>query len=344
MKSIKGFAPSCQPSSSDGEAGTGSLPRLYSNISNESSSIPHSEQKFSSRHQKTAATIKNNCDKLIDLVGIERVGFFTLTFPENVTDPKEAQRRFNSFNTGFLNRHPYFGEFMYVKERQKRGAWHYHLTIDCGGDIWTGVKWEKRRKRGSLKKVWMPVTSTIPPFLRALWVEIRKVAPLYHFGRCELLPIRKNAESVSKYLAKYLSKHHSNRKPEDKGVRLVNYSRGWVHDVANFQWLTENSAKWRRTVGAFARCHGFEDLYAISDQCGSKWAYRLSDYITSIDWEAKIQGVFYIPLLREKLFLYLGMDDDCALDPFAVLQRLGIDPDFSLAMVGQGDFLDERPF
>jgi hypothetical protein len=343
MTSIKGFSPSRQQSSSDGEPGTGSLPCLSSSIENNEEL--NSVHLLSPYHRKTADTLRRNIEGFIARFGINNVGFLTLTFADNVRDPKEAYRRFSSFRVGFLRRHSHFGEWICIKERQKRGAWHYHLIIFCGADIRTGIVWEKRKKRGSSKLFWLPVPSTVSPFLRSLWAELRKVLPRYSFGRSELLPIRTNVEFVSKYLGKYISKHVGNRLPEDKGVNLVSYSSKWVRSTSDFQWNNENSAKWRQSVRYFALCHDFEDMASISDQCGSNWAYRLADYIIDTDWKAKSEEPnLYIPLLREKLFCHLGIED-CDPDPHAVLHRLCIDPEFSLALVGKRPAsLDDPPF
>ena len=58
--------------------------------------------KLQGRQAKTAFAFEENVKNLIDYVGISNVAFVTLTFPDHVTDPREASRRFNSLNTGFL--------------------------------------------------------------------------------------------------------------------------------------------------------------------------------------------------------------------------------------------------
>src|ERR1035441_11101536 len=64
------------------------------------------EQKVSARHQekllgsRTAIarkvdTLRRNLQDLIDRVGIERMGFMTLTFKDNIRDRKLAEKRFH---------------------------------------------------------------------------------------------------------------------------------------------------------------------------------------------------------------------------------------------------------
>ena len=44
-------------------------------------------------------------------------------------------------------------------------------------------------------------------YLRREWRFWRATAPKYGFGRTELLPIKKTAEGVAKYVGKYIAKH-----------------------------------------------------------------------------------------------------------------------------------------
>ena len=226
-------------------------------------------------HRKTAYALSLNVEGLLNRCGIDRVGFLTVTFPDNVCDPKEALRRFNSFNTNFLKKHFYFGLWLYVKERQKRGAWHYHVLIDCGGDIRTGIDWEAL-ERGDYRSA--------NAHLRMLWADLRESLPKYGFGRSELLPIRENAEAMAKYVGKYISKHVGVRRPEDKRVRLVSYSRNWLRSGTKFQWMTPNSRQWRKNLAAFAECYGFRSMDEVKDFFGDRWAYFLAKVLITQNW------------------------------------------------------------
>ena len=59
--------------------------------------------------------------------GLERLGFLTLTFVENVYDIREANRRFNSLNTHVIKDR--YERAIAVVERQERGAVHFHLLV-----------------------------------------------------------------------------------------------------------------------------------------------------------------------------------------------------------------------
>lgn len=270
---------------------TAPLPCLYSNnsiglaqstspaSSNESEkvqAISALTSLLSPYHKRAAQTLFLNVQRLItkEAPDVNHVGFLTLTFPDNVTDHKEAYRRFRSFNTNYLSKHPAFGEWVHVKERQKRGAWHYHLIIVLSGDIRSGINWEEL-SRG--------VYRSANPYLKALWKDLRENLHKYGLGRPELLPIRSNEEAMARYIGKYISKHMGQREEDDKGVRLVNYSRNWVKNSVNFAWNTKNAQEWRRKLEKFAKTLGCTELYQLSEKLGPGWVHKYLDDIIEID-------------------------------------------------------------
>ena len=80
--------------------------------------------------------------------------------------------------------------------------------------------------------------SSAPPYLRAVWRELRIKCKAYGFGRHELLPIKSNADAMAQYIGKYISKHLGSRKDEDKGKRLIASSSGWKKTAFVFLGLT----------------------------------------------------------------------------------------------------------
>ena len=210
--------------------------------------------------------------------GLERLGFLTLTFAQHVTDRKEAQRRFNNLTTGVL-RDRYPDGFIRVYERQKSGRIHYHLLVVLDRDVRTGADFEAFGQ-GDYR--------TGSPYLRAEWAFWRKTAKVYGFGRTELMPIRSTEEGIGRYVGKYIGKHHASRKEEDKGVRLVEYSRGGRMATTRFGWSTENAAHWRAKVRLFAQImrsrhgHLINDMGDLTRTLGPRWAYYYRDFIYSL--------------------------------------------------------------
>lgn len=225
--------------------------------------------------KKSAHNLYSNVSRLISLAPAESfVGFLTLTFSDNVISSVEAQARFNSFNSHFLKKYSHVKDWISVKERQGRGSWHFHLLIVLDVDIQSGLNFEEI-KNG--------VYSSANNDLRGIWRDLREACATYNFGRSELLPIKSNQEAMSRYLGKYISKHLENRENQDKGVRLVNYSQGWIKNSIRFSWFTENSMEWRRKLALFAEYNGCTELYQLSDKLGSGWAYRFIEDIFKID-------------------------------------------------------------
>lgn len=228
-------------------------------------------------HKKQAETLFLNVSRLIAAAPtIDHVGFLTLTFPDNVTDSKEALSRFRSMNTNFFSSWPEIREWICVKEVQSRGAWHYHLLAIFAQDIRTGLDFDQ---------VAQGQYSSASSYLRSLWATLRDRLPAYGFGRSELLPIKSNAEGMARYIGKYVGKLFGwGQRPEKlRGVRLVSYSQGWVKNSPKFQWHTDGAKEWRRKLRVFANMNHCEDFYDLTKKLGPAWAYNYATTIRDID-------------------------------------------------------------
>jgi hypothetical protein len=248
---------------------------LYLNSNNSLESISPDVSKLTPYHAKQAFCLSDNCERFISKVGLDRVGFLTLTFPDNVTDNKEASRRFDSMNKGFLSR--FFGEWMLVKERQQRGAWHYHILIDCKTDIRTGINFEE------IQRIPRPKYTSAKPALRSIWQLLRDRLPAYGFGRSELLPVRTTAQATSKYLGKYIAKHIGSRSDQDKGVRLTSYSADFPKSTPKLSWNSTGAKEWRRKASKFAELLGHSSPFDLQAHYGPSWAFNLQSFIMAVD-------------------------------------------------------------
>jgi hypothetical protein len=269
------------------EKGSEPLPCLNSNISIENSSNPPSKlveissnqfPKLSTQHRKSAFVLKESIQGLAGKFGLEKLGFLTLTFKQHITCPKEAQKRLNSLLTNVIKER--YQEYVGVMERQKSGRIHYHLLVVLDTDIRTGADFEAFARRDY---------SSASPGLRSEWAYWRKTAPNYGFGRTELLPVKSSIEAMAKYVGKYISKHIEARQEQDKGVRLVRYSRGSRAGTTRFQFQSVGSREWRRKVATFAQIvqdqHPEISISEINDLAcvlGKRWAYKHRDYILAL--------------------------------------------------------------
>lgn len=246
--------------------------------SNNSPETPSRRNSFlSPYHKKQAFCLHANAKKFIRETGFSRVGFLTLTFRDNVSDNKEASRRFDSLNKHFIAQH--FGSWMLVKERQHRGAWHFHLLVDCLRDIRTGFDFDAVLPDSGTR----PDYRSVSPYLRGLWNLLRAKLPSYGFGRSELIPLKTSDEAVSRYVGKYISKHMGERKEEDKGVRLTSYSSNFSRYSPKFAWNTPGSKEWRKKLARFAELLECPDLDSLSLLLGSRWAFQFEAYIHQVD-------------------------------------------------------------
>jgi hypothetical protein len=257
-----------------GEAGCSpaALPCLNTINCNEGKNNP--SENLSAGHRKTAYALKLNVLWMIEKYGLPRIGFLTLTFARHVVNYKEAQKALHSLMTGVLKGR--YVEYIIVMERMDSGRIHYHLLVVMAEDIRTGFDFVAV-KAGDYRSA--------SAYLRAEWFFWRETAPKYGFGRTELLPIKKTAEGVSKYIGKYIAKHIGQRLEEDKGARLVRYSKRANRVGIRFSWTSVGAFMWRSKLAAF--CGMFRlnpDNYkaTLKEWYGSNWIHHLQPVIASI--------------------------------------------------------------
>lgn len=251
------------------EAAAAALPCLSRNNCTE----PPSEL-LSTKHRKSASALAWNVQAMAEKHGLERLGFLTLTFADHVLCPKESQRRFRSLRCHVIGKR--YVDWLRVYERQKSGRIHYHLLVVLPGDIRTGFDFDAIADHDY---------SSASPLLRSEWAFWRDTAKRYGFGRTELLPVKSTSEGIARYVGKYISKHMSAREWRDKGVRLVEYSRGARMASSHFTFLSDGSATWRRKVWLFAEIaserfgQDLRSFEALRRVLGPSWAYRHRQFI-----------------------------------------------------------------
>lgn len=225
----------------------------------------YAPNQLSSGHKKTAFALKVNVLWMIERHGMERIGFLTLTFARQIVAYKQAQKALHSLMTGVLQSR--YSEYITVMERMDSKRIHYHLLVVMAEDIRTGFDFAAV-KRGDYRSA--------SDYLRREWKFWRATAPKYGFGRTELLPIKKTAEGVAKYVAKYIAKHIGQRLPEDKGARLVRYSKRAGRVGTRFSWLSSGATMLRCKLGAFCQMLNLNpDNHKIflKEWFGRNWAY-----------------------------------------------------------------------
>jgi hypothetical protein len=258
---------------------------------------------------RKADTLRRNLQDLINRVGIDRIGFMTLTFKRNIRARKVAEKRFHSFATHVLSK--LVDEHIAVPERQKRGAMHYHLAVAFSFDIRTGFDFAACSKANLVKKQgylgggkWTPGTeveykrlerqyiASANPALKRVWRVIRQANERIEklsgkstgrkfnpgFGRCETLPVLSNGDAIAFYIGTYITSQAERRAPEDKGMRSVRYSLKIRLNHQSFQFAFGGNAKWRAGCKALGAMLGiqYEDCRT---KFGPRWPHHLAPWI-----------------------------------------------------------------
>lgn len=228
------------------------------------------------KYRKTSTALSINVQVFAEKYGIRNLGFLTLTFADFVTDYREASKRLNSLASNVLNIR--YKAWIKVMERCKSGRIHFHLLVVLPFDIRTGFDF-----KGIKEKDYSSASSN----LRSEWSFWRSTAKKYKFGRTELLPIKTSSEAIGRYVGKYIGKHMMERLQEDKGARLVSYSKGARHMNTKFSWFTPGAFLWRAKVRVFvylvSERTGCEPTFeGLREELGPKWAYNNRDFIAGL--------------------------------------------------------------
>jgi hypothetical protein len=250
-----------------GAAPASPLPCLSSNICTKDETV----NLFTGGYKRMAFVVAFETERLVHEFGIERIGFFTLTFKDHITKLREAQERFRSLRAHVILKR--YERAIGVWERHQSGRIHFHLVVVLKDDIRSGADFQafKRRDYRSANSA-----------LRAEWAFWRQTCPKYRFGRHELMPVKSTAEGIARYVGKYISKHVSQRLPEDKGarvVRFIGYKPGMRRAWCRFSWNTDNGWLWRHKLAAFAKRFGLTDMNQIKRRFGPRWGYHLQAQI-----------------------------------------------------------------
>jgi hypothetical protein len=241
---------------------------------------------LSTSHLKTSFTLYNSVQRLVDKYGANRIGFLTLTFADFLQCPIEAGKRNNSFFTNVLR--PRYDAYLGCFERTKTGTIHYHYLIVMKQDIKSGFNFDEVADATNKNRATR--YQSVSQYLKDEWSFLRSKVTKYGFGKIvELKPLKKDGEAIAKYISKYISKHIAQRRFEDKGVRLVRYSKGAKAGSNNFMFFTDGSALWRKKMSLFADIvqakypqETIQDLDDLSRVLGKYWAYQNRDFILNI--------------------------------------------------------------
>jgi hypothetical protein len=138
-----------------------------------------------------------------------------------VQDQTEFSSRIHSFNTNLLSKR--FRQTLTVIQRHKDGTLHAHIVVVCDRPLGGALYWHEKRKRmcrrvtGECREEWLVFN---PAKMKG-----------YGLGVANLMPLQGDAESLGRYVARYVARELGTRKSKDKQARLVRYSQSWARVV-----------------------------------------------------------------------------------------------------------------
>jgi hypothetical protein len=267
----------------------GGLPCLFSH------NCDNNRVNVGGRAKKLGHATRLNIEKFVALVGLERSALFTVTFDprdleaeakkRGTTAHKEASRRLQNFARRVLLK--VFGRRLRIREFHESGKPHFHILVECHGDVREGFDW----LHYDAVKAWRKAGKKGPKpqgnlNRSALLVKLHEVlnakGPDYGIGRMELIPVR-HVERIGFYLGGYLAKDLTHKPADAKGTRSVSYTRNLERAIYGaFSWATHpRSWLWRMKLRTWAARHGCETLDEVKGLFGSRWAHHHWDAITA---------------------------------------------------------------
>lgn len=262
------------------------LPCLMSEQVNSSSSPLRGA--LAGRHRKLIVALE--VQGLVIRHGLEKLGFLTFTFADDVRTVTEASRRMNSLLTNCLSKR--YVEWMAVVQRHKDEKIHFHFVVVLDEDIRTGFNFDAVKRRDY---------SSACPYLKAEWKWLRETLPAYNFGRHELLPIREE-RGFGRYLARYVA-GNTQRRPGDGRAKLVRYSRSFQRCVCGpFSPWNYIIVRVRKRKLELAKA-----FPSLEDLVERPWAREAREWLPWLLWSAP--EVYYdivVSRVREDAELYRG--------------------------------------
>ena len=262
----------------------GARPLLYHSDNNSAELSEKKAYKPTNKQAKTFKVLDMNAKHWMKIYGKENIGILTLTFKENLTCMKEAQKRWNNFVREF-NRDKMFQLLVKVAEPQKRGAVHYHCLVKTNHKIRGSINWDiydqmgKAKTTAEKRKLGQQLGKSATPHLRDLWSWLRIKCKKTGFGRSELMPLKK-PDHIKNYIGKYLEKDmkQNDLKKDGKNhnMRLITYGKN-APKVANqqFSWVFGKASIFRLKLKKYCDARGIKSKEELVELHGKSWSFNL---------------------------------------------------------------------
>ena len=254
------------------------------------------KQKLTAYQARQLKALRENFRHWVEVYGIERLVFHTVTCKDNCTDKKEFEARYKRYRNHWEECG--LGKMLVrIVEKQKRGAFHLHSVMVVDYDAREGFDFDQYKFAKQLNRVmyeeYKRVGEEVPKFLeqkykeadrkftqsanprlRETWNKVRAAALKSGFGiMCETIPI-KNEKHCANYVSKYLGKTLE-QKSEEKYLRKLSYGRNIPRKYkGDHRHAFGRSQEWRLNLGAFCRYKRIEenDFEALRELYGVHWS------------------------------------------------------------------------
>lgn len=165
--------------------------------------------------------------------------FDTFTFAENLTDKREAARRWRRLKARLKRHYPGL-RGVGVWQRQERGAWHLHYLFD----------------------------RFLPIVLVREWAQVCGFGPMLNMRPVKEAPGFRawTIQRVARYVSRYITREVSKGEP---CVRLVDYTGDSREATTAFRWAHGLGYLWRQGRQVWSDIHGgfalptFEDFWFV---------------------------------------------------------------------------------
>jgi hypothetical protein len=154
-----------------------------------------------------------------------------------------------------------------VLQRGKFGRLHFHLVVVCREDVRTGFDFGGIKKRDY---------KSASEYLRGEWAFWREACPKFNFGRCELLPVRTDAERAARYVARYIARHLRARFPDDKRARLVSFADNAREGFVRHRLHVETGGPAERRLGILIHDLRLSGVGELRTRLGRSWRRKLA--------------------------------------------------------------------
>lgn len=240
---------------------------------------------------KVAFALKENIRLLAEIYGVERLGFLTLSFPQKVYCIKQAGKVYEAFRHEVISKR--YVEYVAVPERHKDGGIHFHVIVVAKFNLREPAPGFRELDYAAIK---LRDYSSVGPRLKREWAYLRRKCQAYGFGRHELMPVRTTAGAVAAYVGKYIAKNIGARKQEDRGARLVRYSRGTARYSCRFAWNSIGAFLWRKKIELLVRvtrARTGEGEHCFAKWFGVRWAYKILPVVNMLKLDVYPTGAHY---------------------------------------------------